>query len=497
MSHTARVGIFMTVALVILGVFIIKIEEIPLGSKGDRTRVHATFPSVAGLDEKSAVRVAGVRVGIVESVKLEGDHALVTLALDRGVALHQGAHAEIASLGMLGDKYVELYPGDLSAPSLAADAVLPGASSVAFDQVLKTVGDVGGDLKSVSASLRQTLGGEAGQKRLDDIIENVRQLTASVRAVVEANRANVDATLGNFRAFSETLKTELPRFADKLVDLADRIDAMVASNRENVDASVANVKDITAQLRVSAENINKITTKLAAGEGSVGKMLNDETTVDNLNATLKSVEGAATSLKNTIGRPEGWHLDVNLRAEALPGVKEVGSSASRSAFGLDLHTTDTRFYRVELVNSPVGRSSTSTQTVTTTDPNGQTQTVTQTIVTNKNNDTVNAQVGFLLGNGYTFRGGLFESTGGIGFDKDLLRSQLRLTLEAYEFGRDIKPPHLRFEGRYFITRNIFAFAGWDDPVWKQRSSVLFGGGVTWRDEDLKYLLGTAASFGGH
>ncbi len=497
MSHTARVGIFMTVALVILGVFIIEIEEIPIGTRGGRFRVQASFPSVAGLDEKSAVRIAGVRVGIVEEVRLAGDHAIATLALDPGVALHEGARAEVTSLGMLGDKYVELYPGDLSGPRLPPGATIPGTSPVGFDQLVRSGSEVIGDIKSVTASLRGSLGGEAGQKRLDDIIENVRQLTASVRAVVEANRANVDATLGNFRAFSETLKTDLPRFADKLVDLADRIDAMVAANRGNVDDSVANVKEITAQLRVSAENINKITTKMAAGEGSVGKILNDETTVNNLNATLKSVESAATSLKNTIGRPEQWHLDVNLRAEALPGVQGAGNNNSRSAFGLDLHTTDTRFYRVELVNSPVGRTSTTTQTVTTTYPNGQSQTVNETIVSNKNNDTVNAQVGFLLGGGYTFRGGLFESTGGIGFDKDLLREQLRLTFEAYDFARDTKPPHLRFESRYYITRNLFAYAGWDDPVWKQRSSVLFGGGVTWRDEDLKYLLGTAASFGSH
>ena len=72
MSNTARVGLFMLVALVVLGVFIIKIEEIPIGAKGGRVRIKAVFPSVAGLDEKSPVRVAGVRVGIVETIALAG-----------------------------------------------------------------------------------------------------------------------------------------------------------------------------------------------------------------------------------------------------------------------------------------------------------------------------------------------------------------------------------------------------------------------------------------
>jgi hypothetical protein len=108
--------------------------------------------------------------------------------------------------------------------------------------------------------------------------------------------------------------------------------------------------------------------------------------------------------------------------------------------------------------------------------------------------TVNAQVGWDFRNA-SLRAGLFESTGGVGVDTHLLHKKLKLTLEAYDFSRDTNPPHFRVEGRYFFTRNIFAYAGWDDPTWKQRSSAILGGGVTWGDEDLKYLLGTAASFG--
>jgi virulence factor Mce-like protein len=256
MSNTARVGLFMLLALIVLGVFIVKIEEIPIGAKGGRVLVKAIFPSVAGLDEKSPVRVAGVRIGIVQSIALQGDHALVTLALDPGVVLHEGATAEVTSLGMLGDKYVELFPGKLSGPRLSPDTVLTGTSPVAFDEVMKNLNDIGGDVKSITASLRQSLGGTAGQKRLDEIIENIRQLSADLKAAVEANRTNVDATIGNFRQFSETLKTELPKIAEKINKLADNVDSVVAANRENVTESIANIKEISAKLRTSADNLN-------------------------------------------------------------------------------------------------------------------------------------------------------------------------------------------------------------------------------------------------
>lgn len=490
MSPTARVGAFMLLALLILGVFIIKIEEIPIGAKHGRQRVRAAFSSVAGLDEKSAVRIAGVRIGIVEQITLDDNRALVTLALDPDVKLHVGAQAEVTSLGMLGDKYVELDPGPLSNPRLPPDQILTGSSPVAFDQVLKTFNTVGGDVQRVTSSLSKTLGGDLGQKRLDEILENIRALTADTRAMVAANRRNVDATIENFRSFSETLKSELPKLAEKLTALADHVDVVLAENRGNLSEGIANIKDVSGRLRASAGNLNEITGKIARGEGTIGKLVNDEETVNNLNATLKSVESTVQTVKNTLGRVERFRLDVALRTETLPGVNE-----SRSVFGIDLHTTEKRFFRLEMVDSPFGRDRTVTERVTTTYADGHQESYVQERLRTSDASTVNAQVGYHLGS-TTVRAGLFESKGGVGLDHALLKDHLRLTFEAYDFNRDLKPPHLRLEGRYFLSRNIFAFAGWDDPTWSRRSSVLLGGGVTWQDEDLKYLLGTVSSVGG-
>jgi phospholipid/cholesterol/gamma-HCH transport system substrate-binding protein len=491
MNPTARVGLFMLLALIVLGVFIVKIEEIPIGSKGGRKTIRASFPSVAGLDEKSPVRIAGVRVGIVEEIALDGDRAMVTLSIDPQVTLHQGARAEVSSLGMLGDKYVELFPGVLSGPPLQPDTVLDGTSPLAFDQVLKTANDVGGDIQAVTASLRKTLGGDEGQKRLDEILENIRQLSADTRALVAANRSDIDATIANFRSFSETLKTELPKLAEKLNGLADRVDAVVEENRGNLSGSLENIKDLSGRLRVSADNLNQITGKIARGEGSIGKLVNDDETVNNLNATLKSVESGVQSLKNTVGRAEGWKLNLNIRAEALPSLDSDNSS--RSALGLDLQTVPQRFFRLELVDSPFGRIKTTTDVVTVVLPDGSRQITTTETVHTSESATVNAQVGFFLRSDLVVRAGVFESTGGVGIDQSFLRDKLKISLEAYDFNRNTKPPHVRLEARYFLNRNLFAYAGWDDPIWSQRSSAIFGGGVTWGDEDVKYLLGTASA----
>ena len=110
MENTVKVGIFATIALLALGYLILRAEQIRLFSpQGDR--YFAQFESVAGLDDQSAIRVAGVRVGRVDGIELRGDEALVRLLFESDVPLYQGATAEIKNLGLLGDKYVEIAPG--------------------------------------------------------------------------------------------------------------------------------------------------------------------------------------------------------------------------------------------------------------------------------------------------------------------------------------------------------------------------------------------------
>ena len=487
MTPTAKIGLFMLVGLIILGAFIIKIEDIPVGERGERLLVDASFPSVAGLDRQAAVRIAGVRVGKVEGIRLDGARALCSLSLEPGVTLHIGARAQVANLGMLGDKYIEIYPGDPNAPLLAPGTVLEGGTPPSFDDVLKVATDIGADVKRVTSALSDSLGGEKGAEAISDIVTNIRETTAELKELIAANQANVNATTANFRDFSTTLRDELPRIAEKINALADQLQGVVGENREDLHDSLANIRDLSERLKVSANNLNEITTKIASGEGSVGKLINDETTVDKFNATLDSVESGVDTLKNTIGRFERFRLEMNIRGEALPGVSD-----SRTSFGFDLWMTPKRFWRLEGVDSPFGPTRTTTEVITTTYPDGSQSSITQT--TSKTQDKIgfNAQIGYQLLPSTTLRAGVFESRGGFGVDQafELAHRPLRLSLEAYDFSRDVdSSPHLRLEGRYFVTQNLFLMAGWDDPLFSERSSVLIGGGVRWVDEDLKYSLG--------
>ena len=86
MSQAVKVGIFMVVVLGLLAWLVMRVEDWSPWREAGR-RVDAVFDSVEGLDDKAAVRVAGVRVGRVDGIALDGRRARVTLLLDPGVAL--------------------------------------------------------------------------------------------------------------------------------------------------------------------------------------------------------------------------------------------------------------------------------------------------------------------------------------------------------------------------------------------------------------------------
>ena len=489
MTPAARIGLFMLMGLIILGVFIVKIEDIPVGDRGDRLMVTARFSSVAGLDRKAAVRIAGVRVGKVEDIFLEGSEAVLTLSLDSQVQLHEGAVAQITSLGMLGDKYIEIVPGDFRLPLLPPGSELGGAVTPSFDDVMRVATEIGADVKEVTEALRGSIGGTQGEEAIGDIVANIRELTASLTILIAENQANVNQTTANFAEFSATLRDELPRIADRMNSLTDELNDVVGENRSDLQASMGNIRDLTEKLQASADNLNQITGKIASGEGSIGKLVNDETTVDNLNQTLDSIEGGVSTLNETMGRYRRYNLEVSLRAEAL-----ASTDKSRSAFGFDLWTTDKRFFRFEGVDTPYGRVKTNVQYVNTTFPDGTEESFLEEKISVSDKVVINAQIGYRILPNTIVRAGVIESSGGVGVDYSINLGKRPMTFifEAYDFNRAFdEDMHLKFESRYFISRHLFVTAGWDDPLVSEKSSVLFGAGITWNDDDVKYSLGLA------
>jgi len=504
MSSAAKVGAFMLVALAIMAFFVLKIEDINVRRHGVR-RVSAIFNDVAGLDDKSAVRIAGVRKGKVTGVHVQPDgRAKVNMEIDDDVPLHTNSTAKVANLGLLGEKYIDIEPGSQNLPVIpdGQQVVLAGSEPASMDDITNQVASIASDVKAITASLRGAIGGPQGQQRLEDIVENVRTITTQVREIIAANQSNVDATLANARIVSEQLKTEIPRLAASIDRVANSIGGTVADNRADVRQVVENLRGLSSDLRTTADNLNDITGHVRSGQGTVGKLFYSDEAHDKLTSALSSVESGVNELKNTLGRANRIQMDIGIKGDYYAGLKAdnsdtpstiSGNSRSEVMLRIIPNPERNRFYNITLADDPRGHRVEKVFENTVTAPNGSTTTTTTHEVKFDRNFLVSAQAGWALGD-FGVRLGLFDNTGGAGIDYRV-SDRLRVTGEAFDFGskRDDKP-HFRGFAEYVVkketprTPTIFVTSGFDNPLNDRAFTI--GAGIRWRDEDLKYLLGS-------
>lgn len=486
MSQAIKVGFFVLVCLAIFAFLLFKVEGFRFWEP-EGQRVEVAFDSVAGLNAKAPVRVAGVKVGQVEKIELAGRKAKVTLLLDQPIELTAGSRASVTNAGILGDKYVELIPGEPGGPKLAEGTVLEGTSPISLDTALARFDQLGQSLQQLTGDL--TADGDMGSS-IRRLVDNLEATSADIRSLVANNRGQVDAMLANFERFSRTLADELPRLTAQMQATLQQVEAVVAENRGDLRGTMENVKIATENIQTSIDNLNAISGQIRSGEGTIGKLVYDDAAHDGLVSTLKAVEDGVGTLSGTLGRMQKIELQLAMEAATYPDVDDSGAS-------IDLRLSSSnpsRFYRFGGSSNPGGKISTETRTITTTYPDGRTETTLVTETKNEDKFTINAQVGWQYRD-FELRAGLIESTGGAAIDYGMLDRKLVISLEAFDFSRpDELDPHLRFTARWALGPSVYVLGGYDDPLVSDRQSVFFGAGVRWKDDDLKYLLGSLPSF---
>ncbi len=483
MSQVVKVGLFATVCLVILAILIWKIEDLNPFAEGGR-RIDAVFDSVAGLDEKASVRVAGVRVGRVDRTGLQGNKARVTLFLEKPLALTQGTFARIASLGLLGEKYVEIVPGPPGAPPLAADVVLRGETPPSLDEAMAKLSDIGDSIQQVTGSLAGSdLGGS-----INRLVAELEATSREIRNLVVENRASLNSTIANFEAASGALARELPRLAAQMNRTLSQIEGLVTENRGGVTESLSNIREVTDRLQTSVDNFNQISGKIASGEGTIGKLVNSDEAYDEVVSTLDSIQGGVETLSGTLGAINRFKIDLDMQAYYLPDLEE-----SQSTFQVNIDPQDgKRLYRAALASTPEGKRREKNQTITVTNPDGSSETTTISTITEERSYVATGLFGYRAPRDVRLWAGLIENSGGAQVEYPLLNDKLMLSVEAFDFSRpNDLAPHLRLSGRYQFHPNLYLVGGYNDPL--ENDSFFLGGGIRWSDDNIKFLLG---AFGG-
>jgi phospholipid/cholesterol/gamma-HCH transport system substrate-binding protein len=294
LATETKVGIFVILGIAILAFFTLKVGKIAVREVGYRVTTHVE--SAAGLDRNSPVRIAGVEVGKVEDIVLDGTKAKVTLHLPVNVKIPAGSKLFVKSAGLLGEKYVEIVPGPGPAVIPADGQVPEGGPSVDVDRVLTQLSTIGDDVKSVTHSLSQTLGGKEGEKSIQEIVTGARDAVSNLQDITQTIDRG-QGTIGKL-VKDDTLYRQTQETVANLSQVAKSIEKGEGTLGKLVkdEALYDETKKMMEEAKNTFASLNQMAQRIESGEGTLGRLVKDESLYTETKATMVEAKETLASL---------------------------------------------------------------------------------------------------------------------------------------------------------------------------------------------------------
>jgi phospholipid/cholesterol/gamma-HCH transport system substrate-binding protein len=496
-TRELQVGVFIFSACLVIAAFSFRITDTPIFRRG--TSLTTYLQDATGVFKKSKVKLAGIDIGIIENIELEDGRAKLTLIIDKGVEIPHDAHIIPRPLGILGDKYLEVVLPPKKSPAQdsqsstepaghekgifkslmesnlawgqsqnstanykAGDVIESKNSAATIDDLTRQMGSIGQDLKAVSSELRKVMEGSNDAKSpLGKTLKNTEALTDQLNNVVKENR-------GEFKELIQSLHRTSQKIEESLEGLKS----------SELKKDLSRLTQSAANLSKSLENVERITSKIDKGEGTLGKLVNDTETVDELNKTLRSVNGLVTRATRTLAM-------VDMKGEYLSKFSET-----KTSFSVEIYPQEDTGYIASVIVDPFGSIE---RVVTTTAVDGGPTSTETKLTQNRDGLRFSLQYYKKVWN-MAFRLGVFESRGGLGVSYYPTGDGLELGAEIFDFSRDNENPHLKAYLRVPFLNYFYAHVGGYELLAKSnefslgyQKSFYAGIGIRFSDDDLKTL----------
>ena len=250
------------------------------------------FENVQGLHVGDQGDMLGKKIGKVTKTRFMAQKIAVELAIDNSFSfsIPIDSKIEVKSEGIIGSKYISITPGYNRKDYILPGTIVEGLREFDLTEITPDIVPMTQDLSAFARQLKAILGKEEGDKiRLT--IKNIESFTAQVDSLISAkDRNNYQTTMKNLRDVTAELKEGINKEIDKL-------DQMLNSFKAVTDKSDELSTTITG-LRKSTEKLNDIFDKLKKAEGTLGKLINDDTIHDNMNSLVTDIRALVQDFKD-------------------------------------------------------------------------------------------------------------------------------------------------------------------------------------------------------
>ena len=255
-----------------------------------RYHFYVTFPDVGGLTKDDPIMINGVERGRVMKVTLAGRGVLVEMGVRENVFFPADSKISLRSIGIMGERFVAIQSG-FSAESMQPGDTLTGYLDAGMSEVM----------------------GEAGQI-LNEAVEATTHMKEVLRIVLEEGR--IEETMKNFREVSEGLhrvagsdESSLQIAIRRFEHVTTMLDSLVGSRYASLDSSLQSFSTAGGKLDTTLDNLSSVssdlkmlTDRINSGEGTLGKLIMDDSLAVELDKTVNNLDDLITDIKKHPGR---------------------------------------------------------------------------------------------------------------------------------------------------------------------------------------------------
>ena len=430
MKREVKIGIFIGIAILILATFIFIVGDISVLFRKPGYVLYSIFDSTAGLEKRAMVRLAGVKVGYVKDIRLKESRAEVVMVIDADMRIPRGSKATVASLGLIGEKYIEIFPReerDFHKPEETI-GTLPSAS---MDQIGTMLLNIGSEVQELSESLKNLLGEEESQANFRNTLQNLSSFSADLKDFLGQNRSELDQAIGSSSKAVQNFDQRVKEISDNLEELILLFKDIAEENRKEIKINLQRIKELIQQTQKSLGLLNESLEKINKGEGTLGKLINNP-------ELYSEAESVIAEARKTIQPLSLLRLDVSLRADYYPK-----SEGWQGYFSLALWPDAKKFFLAQIVQDPW-----------------------------QDKFTYSAQAGIRWGD-FAPRAGIIESSFGAGVDYYIAQDRLILSLESFDLNRSPRP-QFRLWTQYALYKYFYLVFGIDDFTLASEREIFFG-----------------------
>ena len=295
MKREAKIGIFAVAMLIAAWAGIRFLKGFDIFSRN--SVYYAAYDQINGVQTASPIMMKGVKIGTVTGISFDpgrSDNVVLQLTVKRQYRIPTDSEAKIFSNSLMGSKAIEitygsahtyLEKGDTLRSSRDRDLMDMAGSELDFFK--QKVSQLTGDLSRALDNLHRLMEDNAGN--IAGTLGNLNSVTGDMAQILSAEKNNLKSALEN-----------LSKFSDMLGDNAQRVDSIIG----NVDRVVAQFseEEFAVKLSQTVGHLDDLVARIAQGEGTVGKLMNDPELYDSLNRASENLSALLADVKQYPGR---------------------------------------------------------------------------------------------------------------------------------------------------------------------------------------------------